>query len=258
MKLIETHAHLEQIEDIDGAMKRATEAGITSVMAMSVDLESMKKTLALAKRFTQPRIYPALGVHPGLVKPEMFDECIQFIRDHVHEVQAIGETGLDYWYKWVRSDKEERAKQHRFFEAHLDIAREFNLPIVIHSRGAWRDCLAMTKTAGVKKALFHWYSGPVDKLEEILEAGYYVSTSISVGYSKESQTAMLQTPLDRILIETDSPVSYKEGEEFFKAEPRHVVLTLKHLARLKNIEPVQLADIVNSNASLFFGIKHES
>ncbi len=257
MKLIDTHAHLEQLDTLDSAMERAHEAGIYAIMAMSVDLASMQKTLVIAKRFTAPRIYPALGVHPGMVKPEMFDESIQFIRDHIHEAKAIGETGLDYWYKWVRSNKEERAKQQQYFEAHLDIAREFDLPIVIHSRGAWRDCLAMTKAAGIKKALFHWYSGPVDKLAEIIEAGYYVSTSLALGSNYESQEAMKVAPLDRILIETDSPVTYKAEDQIFKAEPRHVTLTLEYLALLKDVELHQLAKTVNANATTFFGLDHE-
>ena len=73
------------------------------------------------------------------------------------------------------------------------------MPIVIHSRGAWRDCLAMTKAAGVRRALFHWYSGPVDILDQILDAGFYVSTSLSVAYSPESRRAMARAPVERIL-----------------------------------------------------------
>lgn len=254
MTLIDTHAHLEQIEDLPAVLLRAHETGVKAVMAMSVDLSSMEKTLAIAKAYQQPRIYPALGVHPGLVKPELFDASMAFIQEHIKEAAAIGETGLDYWYKWVRKDLVERAKQHQFFKAHLAIAKTFDLPIVIHSRGAWRDCLAMAQEAGVKRALFHWYSGPLDIMDKILAAGYYVSTSPSVGYSVESQTAMREAPLNRILIETDAPVSYRNGEEVFKSEPRHVALTLKALATLKNMPEGELAEIVNHNAVTFFGI----
>ena len=114
----------------------------------------------------------------------------------------------------------ERQKQKDSFSFHLGLAREFDLPIVIHSRGAWRDCLSMAQESGVSRALFHWYSGPVDILDQILEAGFYVSTSPSVAVSPESRRAMAHAPLERILIETDSPVNYKDGETSFMAEPK--------------------------------------
>lgn len=252
MTIIDTHAHLEQIEDLQAALKRAHDEGVVSVVAMSVDLVSMAKVLDIAKNHQQPRIYPALGVHPGLVNPDNFNDSIRFIRDNINDITAIGETGLDYWYKWVRSDKEARAKQHLFYQAQLKLSAGFNKPIVIHSRGAWRDCLAMAQSEGVKQALFHWYSGPVDMLTKILDEGYYVSTSVSVAYSEQSREAMAHAPLDRILIETDSPVSYKDGEEFFKSEPRHVHLTAKALAQLKGVDLDQLILQVNANAKQFF------
>jgi len=189
-------------------------------MAMSVDLDSMKKLLGLVGQYQYPRIHPALGVHPGLVKPETQELVFDFMRANIGQARAIGETGLDYWYKWVRKDEVERQKQKDSFSFHLSLAREFDLPIVIHSRGAWQDCLSMTLEHKVKRALFHWYSGPVDILDQILEAGFYVSTSPSVAYSPESRKAMAHAPIDRILVETDSPVHYRDGEASFMAEPK--------------------------------------
>ena len=135
---------------------------------------------------------------------------------------------------------------------HLDLAREFDLPIVIHSRGAWRDCLSMARESGVKRALFHWYSGPVDILDQILDAGFYVSTGPSVAYSPESRRAMAHAPLERILVETDSPVNYKDGETSFMAEPKDVIRTWKALAQLKNLNEQETLAAVNANAKTFF------
>ena len=177
-------------------------------------------------------------------------QAFDFIRAHIAQAIAVGETGLDYWYKWVRKDMAERKKQQDSFEMHLQMAREFNLPIIIHSRGAERDCLAMTQSAGVSKALFHWYSGSVDILEQILNAGYYVSTSPSVAYSEPSRQAMARAPLDRILIETDAPVRYSD----FLAEPKDVVRTLKALADLKNTDEQTVLTQVNQNARDFFTV----
>ena len=171
---------------------------------------------------------------------------------NIKQACAIGETGLDYWYKWVRKDEVERQKQKDSFSFHLDLAREFDLPIVIHSRGAWRDCLSMARESGVKRALFHWYSGPVDILDQIIDAGFYVSTSPSVAYSPESRKAMAHAPIERILVETDSPVNYKDGEISFMAEPKDVIRTWKALAQLKNLNEEETLAAVNANAKTFF------
>lgn len=254
MTIIDTHAHIDQLEDLPGALARAHASGVSDIVAMSVDLDSMKKLVEIKALYSSPRIHVSLGVHPGMVKPQEQEEAFDFMRAHVSKASAIGETGLDYWYKWVRKDEVERQKQKDSFAFHLALAKEFDLPIVIHSRGAWRDCLSMSLESGVKRALFHWYSGPVDILDKIIDAGFYVSTSPSVAYSPESQKAMAQAPLERILVETDSPVTYKDGDVFFKSEPKDVIRTWKALARLKNTDEQEILAALNANAKIFFGI----
>ena len=254
MTIIDTHAHIDQLEDLPQALQRAHEAGVSDIVAMSVDLDSMKKLELIADEYQRPKVHLSLGVHPGMIQSQGRELAFDFMRAHAPQACAIGETGLDYWYKWVRKDEVERKKQKDFFAMHLDLAREFDLPIVIHSRGAWRDCLELTKAAGVIRALFHWYSGPVDILDQILDAGFYVSTSLSVAYSPESRRAMERSPLERILIETDSPVNYKDGEISLKAEPKDVIRTWKALAQLKSLNEEETLAAVNANAKKFFRI----
>ncbi|MBI3601615.1 MAG: TatD family hydrolase [Candidatus Omnitrophica bacterium] len=254
MPIIDTHAHIDQIQDWPQALERAKLAGVSDIVAVSVDLDSMRKVLNLAQGTTPISIHPALGVHPGMVQDGLPQEAFDFLRAHIQEAVAVGETGLDYWYKWVRDNQQERAKQKDSFARHLEIAKEFDLPVIIHSRGAWRDCLGMTKAAGVTKALFHWYSGPVDILKQILEAGFYVSASPSVAYSPQSQQAMLAADVERILIETDSPVTYRDDQGSFTSEPKDVLRTLKALSRLKNIDEEQLLNTINQSAKCFFKI----
>jgi TatD DNase family protein len=252
--IIDTHAHVDQIEDLQGALARADEAGVSDIVAVSVDLDSMKKIMGIADQYQKPKIHPALGVHPGNVKPDGQQSAFDFMRTHIKQAVAVGETGLDYWYKWVRKDEAERQKQKDSFAFHLSLARDLDLPIVIHSRGAWRDCLSMALDSGVKRALFHWYSGPVDILDQVLQAGFYVSTSPSVAYSPESRRAMAHAPLGRILVETDSPVNYRDGETAFMAEPKDVIRTWKALAQLKNLNEQEVLIAVNANAKKFFRI----
>jgi TatD DNase family protein len=252
--IIDTHAHIDQLEDLSGAMGRAHEAGVSDIVAMTVDLASMRKLLEIMGRYQQPKIHLSLGVHPGMVKPETQQLAFDFMRANIKQACAIGETGLDYWYKWVRKDEVERQKQKDSLSFHLGLAREFDKPIVIHSRGAWQDCLNMARESAVKRVLFHWYSGPVDILDQILDAGFYVSTGPSVAYSPESRNAMAHAPLERVLIETDSPVNYKDGDASFMAEPKDVIRAWKALARLKNLDEQETLAVVNTNAKIFFGI----
>ena len=257
MRIIDTHAHLDHVPDIENALKRALEAGVSDIIAVSTDLKAIRKNLELKSSCVAPRIHVALGVHPGEIKVEELDETFKFIRANIAQAIAIGETGLDYWYKWVRKNDDEKKKQRDCFEKHLELAKEFSLPIVIHSRGAWSNCLEMAKSAGVKHALFHWYSGPVDILEGVLNAGFYVSCSPSVAYSPQSREAMTHAPIERTLIETDSPVFYNQPDEGFQSEPKDVRRTLKAYADLKNINQEEALMRLNDNAQRFFKIKSE-
>jgi TatD DNase family protein len=132
------------------------------------------------------------------------------------------------------------------FQQHLDLAKEFDLPIVVHCRGAWRECLDMIVASGVKKAVFHWYSGPMDVLKDILDAGFLISGSVALEYSAESRKAMEYAPLERILVETDTPVR--------GWTPKDVWRTFKALCAIKAADEEKALAIVNANASVFFNI----
>jgi TatD DNase family protein len=254
MTIIDTHVHIDQLEDLDACLERAKDSGLSDIVAMSVDLTSMHKVLEIAAQPKAVKVHPALGIHPGTVKPEEQAAAFDFLKNNISKAVAIGETGLDYSYKWARKDELEKQRQRDYFQFHLQLAKETGLPIVIHGRGSYADCLSMTKAAGITKALFHWYSGTVDILEEILDAGFYVSTSISVGYSPESRAAMSRAPLERILIETDSPVRYRDGDNLYMAEPKDVTRTLASLAELKGLDKDTVLAQVNKNARDFFRI----
>lgn len=255
MQLIDTHAHLDHLENLTEALERAQGAGVVGIVTVGVDLAANKKNLEIKKSSRQPRIYAALGIHPGNINAAEIDETLKFIRENIREAVAIGETGLDYWYKEVRKDEAKKEEQRTIFRKQLELAHEFDLPVVIHSRGAWRDCLNMSTEMGIKKALFHWYSGPVDILKEILANGYYVSSSPSLAYSPQSREAIAYAPIERTLIETDSPVYYGEKDLGFQAEPKDVFRTLTAYAALKKISEDKAVTILNQNAKDFFALR---
>ncbi|MCA9400814.1 MAG: TatD family hydrolase, partial [Candidatus Omnitrophica bacterium] len=183
ISLYDSHAHLDHLEDLDGALLRARQAGVQGIIAMSMDLASCRATMDIADTYKDIAIYPAFGMHPSETKLEDLNGICDLIRSHHARIVAVGEIGLDFWYKWVRKDDQKKAEQTQAYRRFLALAKELDLPVVIHSRGAWRECLDIALEVGVTRAEFHWYSGPVDILEEIIEAGYYVSTSPSVAFS---------------------------------------------------------------------------
>lgn len=261
MSIIDTHAHLDQLRNLDEALTEAFKAGVEAIVAVSMDLESCRKNLEIKRKYSdegscRPLIYLAMGMHPSEADLSAVEDCVRFIRAHADALSAIGEIGLDFWYKWVRKDQQKKDEQRKTFRTFLQLAKELDLPAVIHSRGVWRECLKTTREVGLKKAVFHWYSGPVDVLEDIIQSGYYVSTTPSLAYSPPSREAMSQAAIERVLIETDCPVYYKnrETDEGFQAAPKDVMRTLKAYCALKDIPAEKAVGILNRNAKVFFNI----
>ena len=263
MHIIDTHAHLDHIEDVDRALDNAHTQGVIGVVAVSVDLASCRKNLEIKGKRKAPKIYLAMGMHPSDANLDDLDACIELVQEQKSELTAIGEIGLDFWYKWVRKDQEKKDMQRKIFRAFLELAKELDLPAVIHTRGTWRECFQTVKEVGIKKAEFHWYSGPLDVLKDILNAGHYISASPSLAYSPQSREAIAYAPIERVMIETDSPVFYRttasgesgDPDEGFQSEPKDVYKTLKAYCLFKNVEEAYAAEIFNRNAREFFHLE---
>lgn len=240
--LIDAHAHLDAVEEIEGAIRRAGAVGVKKIVAVGMDLASNRKTLALAGQYPQ-RVLPAIGYHPWRVSIETADETLAFVQSHIGVCVAMGEIGLDY------KVKVKKTLQKDVFAKLLTIARKEKKPVVVHSRFSYERSFQMVVSAGIEKAVFHWYSGPLEILERILYEGYYISATPALSYSRFHQAAVKKAPLERVLIETDSPVEY-QGK---KSEPADVITTLKSLSHLKNISITEAADVTRENAEHFFG-----
>ena len=256
MNIIDTHAHLDHIENLNQALKNADQEGVESIITVSTDVASCRKNLDIKRGAKKPNIYLAMGMHPSDADLDDLDACVELIRNERSELTAIGEIGLDFWYKWVRKDQEKKDEQRKVFRALLELAQELDLPPVIHTRGTWRECFETVKEMGIKQAEFHWYSGPLDVLKNILDAGHYISASPSIVYSPESREAVGYAPIDRVMIETDSPVFYRTGGqedgEGFLAEPKDIFRTLRAYCALKDVQEAQALEVFNRNAREFF------
>jgi len=241
--LIDAHAHLEAVEPVDEAVRKAAAAGVGKIVAVGMDLNSNAKTLKIAARFPEA-VLPAVGYHPWRIRAEDAEQCIQFIEDHLAGCVALGEVGLDY------KVKVKKPLQRDIFARVLTLARDRNKPVIVHSRFSYERSFQMVSSAGIERAVFHWYSGPVEVLEQILRQGYYISATPALAYSRFHRAAVKEAPLERILIETDSPVAY-QGK---KATPANLVDTLKSLSLLKVRPMEEIAAATTNNAKRFFGL----
>lgn len=257
-EIIDSHVHLEDFRDLHGVLRRAKEEGVIAIVTAGVNQESNKKILEICKACRgskdYPVIFPSLGIHPGDVIGLEFDSAYKLIEDNVRDIVAISEIGLDYWYKEARRDESVRKLQENVFERLLALAKKWDRPVVIHSRGAHKECFERASEAGIRKAVFHWYSGPDDILDSILKAGYLVSAAPSLEYSAQHQRAIRKAPLQQILLETDSPVFFKPQSGKYRSEPKDLSRSLKETARIKGLSEDEVARNTTYNALTFFNL----
>lgn len=251
LRLVDTHAHLEEIENLDEKMAEARESGLIAIIAVGSDISSNKQALELSAIYEE--VYPALGWHPWYIKEEEIDAQLKFIEAHIDRAVGVGEVGLDY-HKRVRAvaDKD---LQKRVLEELLKIAAGHDKPALIHSRYAWRDAYDAVDQAGLSKVVFHWYTGTSSVLRDIIGHDYYISVTPAVAYHEEHRRAVKEAPLDRLLLETDSPVTYGRGSPHeFVASPADVRRSLKVASELKGLSEAEMAAVTTENAVRLFGI----
>jgi TatD DNase family protein len=251
-QIVDTHAHLDEIENLEEGLSKAKEAGLAGIIAVGSDLASNQKTLEIAELY-KGFVYPALGWHPWYIKESEIEASLEFIRANIDKAVGIGEVGLDY-HKRVRAVADKELQKQALREL-LKIAKEHNKPAIIHSRYAWRDAYDTVKEAGLGKAVFHWYTGTTSVLRDIIASGYFISVTPAVEYHEEHRRAVKETPMERLLLETDCPVVYgwgREGE--FKASPMDAVRSLRGAAALKGLSEAEVAAVTMENAKRLFEI----
>lgn len=246
-QLVDTHAHLDELEELERVMEKAKERGVRAIIAMGSDSKSNEKVLELAERF-KTYIFPALGLHPWSLAENALEVkwALHFIEENIAQAVAIGEIGLDYQKKLVT--KISKGRQREVLAQALELARKYDKPVSVHSRYAWRECFNSVKESGVKKAVFHWYTGPINVLREILTQGYLASATPALSYHEEHRRAVKEIPLERLVLETDSPVSYRGHQ----AEPADVAWTLELVAELKRENLEMVAQATTENARTLF------
>jgi len=246
-RLIDSHVHMESFEDPDVIVQQSKNSGVDAVICVGGSIESSKVAKKLA--LDHPGyLYPALGVHPSEVLNDDIDAAIAYLRKNLDGCVAVGEIGLDYAYSFAKP-KDVRAKMRGIFSRFLEVAAEFDLPVSVHSRSAYKDSLELATAASVG-GVFHWYDGPIHTLKDILDAGFYVSATPSVAYSKGARAVMAEAPIERILVETDSPVYLRNLAR--RSTPVDVKLVVDTLAELKGMDASEVSMVTARNTERLF------
>ena len=248
--MIDSHAHLDMIErPTTEVVADAEQAGVHRVLTIGIDGSSCRAALQLAEDFPQVRV--AIGRHPNAAAG--FDDAdraeLAALAAH-HDCAAIGETGLDYSREGAPKPDQARA-----FTAQLELARELDKPVVIHTRAAEDDTLDLLAThADGLRVILHCFSMP-DRLDECLARGYWISFAGNVTFPKapELREAAARVPPDRLLVETDSPFLAPQPVRGKPNEPRHVVATARVVAEARGVPFATVEADVERNAAALFG-----
>lgn len=255
LEVVDTHAHVDEIENLESALDKAEKTGVVAIIAVGSNHTSNQKVLRIADRHCGI-IYPALGLHPwelGNMDSNSINVTLDFIEEQITRLTAIGEIGLDYDKRVLKVASKERQKG--TLKTILALARQHTKPVSIHSRYAWKDTFDIVKETGIEKAVFHWFTGFSSVLKDILEAGYFISATPAAEYHEEHRRAVRETPLDRLLLETDCPVMYGR-ENKYRSQPADVLRSLKAAAALKGTDADSLASKTTSSAVKFFGLRN--
>ena len=240
--MIDTHAHLDALDDAPAAIDRACEAGVSRIVAIGCGLESTRATRAIAA--SADGVFVAAGIHPHQAADGEDPHAVV-----TSDLVAVGEIGLDFF-----RDYAPREDQERVFAAQLQLAARLAKPVIVHSRAAEMETAAMLESFGGDVVL-HCFSSP-SLLPVALEREYYVSFAGNVTYPKaeDLRAAARAVPAARLLAETDCPYLAPQPVRGKTNEPAYVVHTIEALAAARGEDVAALAAQIDANAATVFGL----
>ena len=251
--MIDSHCHLTDprlFEQLDQVLDRARASGVARIITIGTSI--LDAIAAIDACRSHPNVRCAIGIHPNYsheAQPEDVEKLRELQRDP--SVVALGEMGLDYFHHFA-----DRQIQRKFFEAQLALATELNRPIVIHSREAIDDTLAILKHFPAVRAVFHSFTGTLDESARIIEAGYLLGFTGPITFKKNDalREVVKRTPHDRLLVETDAPYLTPEPMRKQKTnEPAMVVHTAKVVAEQWGVSVDEVDRVTTENVERFFG-----
>ncbi len=266
--LVDSHAHLELFEDLEEVLARAKEAGVSKIVTIGTSLETSKRAIQIAENFTttELEIYATCGIHPNDGAEEVNNlglidvmKKLKEISKSSKKVVGIGECGLDYFFEGSRKTSDsEKEFQRKLFGEQIKLAANVGLPLVVHCRNAWEEIFELLTINHKKltnlRGVFHSFTGGVNDAKKAVDLGFHVSFSGIVTFKNapDIQEAALKTPLDRILIETDSPFLTPEPLRGSQNEPKNVRIMGQFLAKHLNLSIGKIEALTTTNANSLF------
>lgn len=256
MGLFDSHCHLDDSrfdDDLQDVIDRMQVQGMMACTCVGSDLETSKKCIDIARQ--HDLVYAAAGVHPHEAKdvPDDYLNQIEALLQH-EKVVALGEIGLDYYY-----DHSPRETQKKVFLEQLELAYALQKPVILHVRDAHGDVLDLLKERKnrLPGGIVHCYSGSADSAREYMDLGFYISFAGPVTYknARKPNEAATYVPLDRLLIETDSPYLAPVPLRGKRNEPANVRYVCEHLAGLQGVSSEEMAQVTCRNACTVYGIQ---
>jgi len=255
--LIDSHCHLDKLDltdfqhSLDGLLDACAQRNISRMLCVSVDLQDFKGMYRQIANF--PQVDASLGVHPLHVKTAAdivaVDQLVALVKAHA-KVVAVGETGLDYYY-----DADAKEQQRQSFIHHLQAADVLNMPTIVHTRDAREDTIALIDAYGGSAAgVLHCFTESLEMAQQAIELGYLISISGIVTFknSKALQDVVRALPLEKLLVETDSPylapVPYRGGQNL----PKYVVEVAQCVADIKGVSLDKVAEVTTDNYHRLF------
>ncbi len=258
MRLFDTHAHYDSgafDADRQEVLASMPGRGVELILDPGCDLESSRKAVELAERF--PFVYAAVGVHPSDCGPweESWLEELRALAAHP-KVKAVGEIGLDYYWK----DNPAHGLQQRVFHDQMELAEELGLPVIVHDREAHRDCLEVVKAHPKVTGVYHCYSGSLEDAKTLIGLGWMLSFTGVVTYknARRSLEVIQWMPMDRLMIETDAPYLAPEPFRGRRNDSGYVYRVAETVAQVKGMSPEEAAEAALENGKRFFRIEEDT
>ena len=249
MFLIDTHAHIyynDYDDKIDYIINRALDNGVKKIISIGTDLSTSEECIKLAEQFSC--VYATCGIHPHEAKKTPNRYLYELEQFYSHsKVVAIGEIGLDFHYN-LSSPLEQK----RVFHEQLEMASDLSLPAVVHCRNSDKDILHGIQNYSNGTGVIHCFSSTLEFAESILEIGFHISFTGMITFIKELENVVKELPLEKLLVETDSPYLSPKPYRGKKNEPMYVIKVAEKIAELKNISIDEVAKTTTETACKLF------